>query len=500
MIYKNDQASLQGFLEDTSNIKTGHTPGAFFPETIEELANLLKGAVAEGRRFTMSGNGTGTTGGRIPMGDYVISTEKLNHIGDVMQIADDQAYMTVQAGALLGEIQKKAEQHGWFYPPDPTEKLCFIGSTIANNSSGARTLKYGPTRKHIARILVVLPQGDLLNLARGACMADDNGMFKLTLPIAGDLVFQRPQYSMPETSKHNAGYFSEENMDLIDLFIGSEGTLGVIAEADLMLIPLPESIISCLIYFRSIDDLFSFIQYLKIQHLKNPNNQASLRAIEFFDKHALGFLTAKYPEIPAESAGAIFIEQETTTESEEADLEALFALMESCNAMSDESWMALDRDEQAQMREFRHALPLIVTEWLRKQQESKISTDMAVPAGKIRELFDFYRSSCEQLGFIYIIFGHIGNEHLHLNILPRNHDEFLLGKSLYRQFISKVLALGGTLSAEHGIGKLKAEYLVEMYHESGIKEMARIKKYLDPFLVLNIGNIIPAAYLENEQH
>ena len=162
--------------------------------------------------------------------------------------------------------------------------------------------------------------------------------------------------------------------------------------------------------------------------------------------------------------------------------------------------MALDRDDKIRMREFRHALPLLVTEWLSKQHESKISTDMAVPEGRIRELFDFYRSSCEQLGFIYIIFGHIGNEHLHLNILPRNHEEFLLGKSLYRKFISKALALGGTLSAEHGIGKLKAEYLVEMYHEGGVREMARVKKSLDPFLVLNVGNLVPVVYLENEKY
>ncbi len=495
MIYKSDQASLQGFLEDTSNLKTGHTPGVFFPETIEELSDLLKTAHTRNRRFTISGNGTGTTGGRIPMGDYVISMQKLDHISELVQIADDRANLTVQAGVLLDNVQKKAEQSGWFYPPDPTEKLCFIGSTIANNSSGARTFKYGPTRKHISRILVVLPQGDLLNLSRGACMADDNGMFRITLPIAGNIVLQSPQYCMPDTTKHNAGYFSEENMDLVDLFIGSEGTLGVIAEADLLLIRLPKSIISCLVYFRSIDDLFSFTR-----QLKDPENSASPRAIEFFDKQALEFLSAKYPEIPSQSDGAIFIEKETTPESEEADLETLFVLMESCNAMSDESWMALDREEQARMREFRHALPLLVTEWLRKQHDSKISTDMAVPEGKIRELFDFYRSSCEQQGFIYIIFGHIGNEHLHLNILPRDHEEFLMGKELYRKFISKVLALGGTLSAEHGIGKLKAEYLVEMYHEAGVREMARIKKSLDPFLVLNIGNLVPVAYLENENH
>jgi D-lactate dehydrogenase (cytochrome) len=191
---------------------------------------------------------------------------------------------------------------------------------------------------------------------------------------------------------------------------------------------------------------------------------------------------------------------ETTPETEEHALDCLFVLMESCNAMTDQSWIALDREEQSRLREFRHALPLLVNEWLSRQQESKISTDMAVPSEKFRELFDFYRSSCEQQGFVYIIFGHIGNAHVHLNILPRNGEEFVRAKALYREFVGYVLALGGTLSAEHGIGKLKAEYLVGLYHEEGIKEMVRIKKCLDPFLTLNIGNIIPAAYLEKEHN
>jgi D-lactate dehydrogenase (cytochrome) len=421
--------------------------------------------------------------------------QKLDRISEPIPLSSDRAYITVQAGALLADIQKKVELAGWFYPPDPTEKLCFIGSTIANNSSGARSFKYGPTRNHIARILVITARGEKLNIVRGRSFADKEGFFRFSLPSGEEMSFKRPEYHMPETSKHNAGYFSEERMDLLDLFIGSEGTLGVIAEADLMLIPLPETIISCLVYFRSIDELFSFLSLLK-----ERGDDILPRAIEFFDPHSLEFLAKKYPEVPRESKGAIYFELETTAEREDRDLDILFSEMESCNAMTDESWIALDRDEQERLREFRHALPLIVNDWLSQQHESKISTDMAVPDGRFRELFDFYRTSCEQQGFVYIIFGHIGDAHVHLNILPRNREEFLEAKALYRKFVGKALELGGTLSAEHGIGKLKAEYLVGMYQESGIREMARIKQYLDPFLVLNRGNIIPAAYLETENH
>ena len=489
MIYKNDPALIQSFLEDTSNIKTGHTPGVYFPESIEDISALLRESSASGKRLVIAGNGTGTTGGRIPFGDHVIAMEKLDRIDEPVQCAETAAVMTVGAGALLEDIQKKAESCGWLYPPDPTEKLCFIGSTIANNSSGARTYKYGPTREHIARITVVLPSGDILDIPRGKHIAGDDGMFHLDLPLAGSIAFERPGYKLPRTSKHNAGYFSKHNMDLIDLFIGAEGTLGVIADADLKLVPFPEKIISCLVYFHALEDLFLFVE-----QAKGRTGDVDPRALEFFDSNSLDFLRKVYPEIPAGTSGAVFFEQEISLETEEMVLEAWLELMETSGAMIDESWVALDVNEQRAMKEFRHQLPVQVNEWLSKQSESKISTDMAVPDSSFTELFHFYRNTCEKNGFRYIIFGHIGNSHVHLNILPSSHEEFIKAKAFYQDFVAKTIELGGTLSAEHGIGKLKTEYLAKMFGDEGIREMARIKKTLDPCLILNVGNLIPENY------
>ncbi len=491
MIYKDDPALIRDFLRDTSNIKSGHTPGVYFPENIEEVSALLRQGPSSGKRFVIAGNGTGTTGGRIPFGDLVIAMEKLNRIDAPMQNADNQTVMTVCAGALLEDIQKTAERFGWLYPPDPTETLCFIGSTIANNSSGARTYKYGPTRNHIARITVVLASGDILDIPRGKYCAGKDGRLSIDMPLAHKIEFNVPGYTLPLTSKHNAGYFSADEMDLIDLFIGSEGTLGVIVEADLLLVPVPEKIISCIVYFQTLEDLFLFVDQAK----KNSFG-VDPRALEFFDRNSLDFLREVYPEIPAGAAGAVFFEQETTMQEEDDNLEKWVELMESVNALTEESWIALDVDEQRAMRTFRHELPLQVNEWLSKQSESKISTDMAVPDSSFTELFHFYRDTCEKHGFRYIIFGHIGNAHVHLNILPSNHEEFKTAKALYHDFVEKALELGGTLSAEHGIGKLKSEYLVRMFGTKGINEMARIKKTFDPHLVLNIGNLIPEHYFK----
>ncbi|NTU69115.1 MAG: FAD-binding oxidoreductase [Chlorobiaceae bacterium] len=493
MISKHEAATVQGFLEDTSNLKHGWTPGVFFPESEEEVAHLLRSAAAEGRRFTVAGNGTGTTGGRIPFGDHVIAMHRLNRIEEVLPVGDGTAVIRAQAGAELQEVQSRAAAAGWFYPPDPTEKSCFIGSTVANNSSGSRSYRYGATRRHIRSIRVALPQGDIVDFARGGHMADAEGRFSLDLPIAGHLSFQRPDYGMPATSKHNAGYFSAPGMDLVDLFIGSEGTLGVILEAELQLRPAPAKVFACLSWFMDEDELFSFID-----RARTGGSGVAPRAIELFDRRSLDFLRQSYPAIPQGTAGAVYIEEESTGEAEDDCLEAWMSLMDACGSPSDLSWAAIDAEGMTRLREFRHQLPVLVNEWLSRQAETKVSTDMAVPDAQARELYELYRDACQSEGFTFIIFGHIGNAHLHLNILPRDREEFDRAKKLYRKLVSRVLAMGGTLSAEHGIGKLKSEYLVQMYGERGIGEMVRVKKAIDPYLVLNIGNLIPASFYESE--
>lgn len=493
MIDKQDPAAVQGFLEDTSNLKHGWTPGVFLPENEEEVAALLREAHAAGRSYTIAGNGTGTTGGRIPFGDHVIAMHRLDRVGEVVPVGDGTATIRAQAGAELQEVQARAAAAGWFYPPDPTERSCFIGSTVANNSSGSRSYRYGATRRHVRSIRVALPQGDIVELVRGRHVADADGRFTLELPLAGKLSFERPDYSMPSTSKHNAGYFSAPGMDLVDLFIGSEGTLGVILDAELKLIPAPERVFACLSWFMDEEGLFGFVD-----RARAGASGVAPRAIELFDSRALEFLRQAYPSIPQGTAGAVYIEEETTEPAEEGCLEAWMSLMEACGSPSGLSWAAVDADGMARLREFRHKLPVLVNEWLSRQSESKVSTDMAVPDAEARQLYELYRDACLAEGFTFIIFGHIGNAHLHLNILPRDRAEFDRAKALYRKLVSQVLSMGGTLSAEHGIGKLKSEYLVQMYGERGIREMVRVKKALDPYLVLNIGNLIPKSFYESE--
>lgn len=493
MIFKTDRAEIESFLEDTSVLQGGHTDGVYLPESYEEVAETLAKCYAERKRVTFSGNGTGTTGGRIPFGGVTLAFHRLNKILRIEKFPDGAGRATVQAGALLYDVQREVESLGLLYPPDPTERYCFIGATIANNSSGARTFKYGATRAYIERLKLAFADGDIMDIRRGEIFADDLGVIDFTTPRGRRYRFKIPNYAMPNTSKHVAGFYAKPQMDAIDLFIGSEGTLAAILEADLTLIPKPEKIFSALVYFADDTSLLEFVGEARMR--SRDNDLISARALEYFDERSLNFLRKKYPTIPENAKGAIFFEQETTSQTEDDQLAAWYGLLEKHCALLEQSWIALTPDEQQQIRDFRHALPVLVNEWYARFKQRKISTDMAVPYARFPELMAAYREGCAANGLDYILFGHIGDAHLHLNILPKNAEEAARAKELYRTFIQKTLELGGTISAEHGVGKLKAEYLVMMFGEAGIKEMARVKKALDDRLILNIGNLIPEAYL-----
>ena len=152
-------------------------------------------------------------------------------------------------------------------------------------------------------------------------------------------------------------------------------------------------------------------------------------------------------------------------------------------------------EDQQSFREFRHALPEHVNEIVRKHRFPKTGTDIAVPDAHFEEMMRFYEATLEASGIRHLVFGHIGESHMHANLLPSTEAEFHRSKQLYLELAEKAIALGGTVSAEHGIGKLKHAFLEKMVGEKGIKEMTAVKKALDPACILGLGNIFPSAVL-----
>lgn len=482
MIVKTEKDFIQNYLTDASNYKSENCDAVYFPLSSEEVSEILKECNDKKIPVTVSGAGTGLVGARVPNGGIVVSLEKLNSI---LHIDKKSKTCRTQAGILLSQIQDACKDVQLLYPPDPTEKNCSIGGTIATNASGARTFKYGPTRNWINYLKVVLANGETIELERGKNFAY-NYILKLQTKEGAKFKIILPKIKMPPV-KNAAGYFIKENMDAIDLFIGMEGTLGVVTEAELNLIDYPNDLISGMIFFDNFSDTYDFVSKLKGLSLE-INSKIKTRAIEFFDDQALNFLRQFYPKTPS-GKFAVWIEHEIYSENKDELMTLLYELIETHKGSLDSSYFAMNEKEMNEIREFRHAISARINENLVQNNLQKVGTDLAVPNGYFHQLYNYCINLCSEEEIDYVGYGHIGNDHLHLNMLPKDHDEYAKAKKLYLEFCKKAVGFGGTVSAEHGIGKLKKEYFRLMYKPDKILQMYEIKKNLDPNLILGVGNI-----------
>jgi D-lactate dehydrogenase (cytochrome) len=269
------------------------------------------------------------------------------------------------------------------------------------------------------------------------------------------------------------------------------------------LVPRPETFFNGIVFFKDNNDLMAFVDEARgasRQRSKNPvatapGSDIDATMIEYFDRNSLGFVAEKFPETPDGMAGAIYFEQDTSADDEDAVFASWQKLLEKHNADLDRSWFATNDADREKMRNFRHAMPVAANERFARNGFKKVSTDMAVPAERFRSLLNFYEDICVASGIEHVIFGHIGDCHLHLNLFPKNEAENEKARHIYGRCVAQAIMLGGTVSAEHGIGKLKRKYLAAMMGERYLNEMAAIKKALDPNGILGRGNMFDESYL-----
>jgi len=487
VIIKTAQDEIQNYLRDASNF-SGYCDAVYLPEDAEEVAQIVRTANASKTKVTIAGNHTGLTGSGIPQNGIVISTEKLNRI---LEVNTNENYAVVEPGVLLKDFQTELNQAGFFYPPDPTETNCFIGGTIATNASGAKTFKYGATRNFALELEIILAASEKLSLKRGKVFAEKN-VLHLQTENGNTLSLQLPGYKMPDV-KNAAGYFVNETMDAIDLFIGSEGTLGVITKAKLRILPLPFDVLSCVAFFPEEKDGLAFIEEVRslsysARSSSSPNT-LDARALEFFDSHTLDFLRKDYPQIDDKASCAVWFEQELTKQNEDTVTQLWLELITKHHAEVEKVWIGIDEKDKALLHEFRHAISSKVNEYISKNNLRKLGTDVAVPDETFSDYYFYCKSLVEKERIDFVAYGHFGNSHLHLNMLPKNENEFQKGKMIYKMICQKAVELGGTVSAEHGIGKSKREYLLMMYGEEAIQGMIKLKQVFDPEMILGIGNL-----------
>lgn len=504
-------------LRDESRM-VGRAESISFPESESEICSTLSHLAASRIPVTTQGARTGITGGSVPRSGHVLNLGRMNRItGMRYDERSRRFHLVVQPGTLLSQLREAVASKTfdtadwsqdslktlaafkasgpWFFPPDPTETSAAIGGMVAANASGACSYSYGPTRNYVKRLRVALADGAVLEISRGGQHAAARSFQVATIDgrtISGTI----PSYRMPAV-KNASGYFAAENMDIIDLFIGSEGTLGVFTEIELLLLPAPAAIWAVMAFFADEANAVRFVRGIRESGLRPA-------AIEFNDERSLTLLrnhitanpgASKIPSPPPGKKTAVYVEYHGGNEASLGNaVEGLTASMKNCCGSEEQTWMATEPAELERFKAFRHAIPESVNMLIDTRRKvdpgiTKLGTDMAVPDPELEHMLAIYHKGLDAAGLEYVMFGHIGNNHLHVNILPRTMADYEAGKKLYVEWARHVIAVGGTVSAEHGIGKLKASLLAEMYGMQGIAEMRTLKHTFDPAGILNQGNL-----------
>jgi len=521
-----DQAEITDtyalYLDDESHSFDGMADRIVFPRSEAEVSLLMKNAFNSGTPVTIQGGRTGLTGASVPLGGIALNLERMNKMLFMNYYdADGQYSITAEAGLTLEDMVKAVlskslsnlqktdtkeqkeslecflnEPDDYTFPVDPTEMSAWLGGIVACNASGARTYKYGAVRDWVRRIRVVLVNGDILDITRGSIRAED-GQFIIVLSDGDEVIVKVPRYKMPNT-KNAAGLYARFDMDLIDLFIGSEGILGVITEVELGLVKLPANIMTVMAFFPTEEDAVNFVY-----DVRSSESLIKMDFLEYFGPNAIKMIKEKassagltVPAMKPDTQSIVFFEFSYTEDEMEPKIMALEELLNKNNTSSESSWAGLDRTELEKMKTVRHFVPETVNGLIAQRKAvyhdvHKIGTDMAVPDEALRDYLKFYRLVLEEQGMEYVIFGHIGNNHLHVNMIPRNNEEVKQGMDNYMLFAKRAVELGGTVAAEHGIGKLKRAFLEVMYDAAGIAEMQAVKLALDPKWLINRGNMIP---------
>jgi len=516
--------SYTDYLIDESRLSGGKANELVFVHSEKQIIDTLKHAYTSAIPVTVSAGRTGIVGGAVPHGGILLSLESMNSflgaewdedqkcwciyaepgltvtdLKDILQKKDFNNTFSVLKRKSKKQLEQfSKESNHWFYPPDPTEQSAQLGGTVALNSSGARSFKYGQTRLFVKALRVALADGTLLNIERGNTVSTPDKGFIIQM---NDDTIQVPipSYQSPDI-KNAAGYCIRHPMDFIDFFIGSEGTLGVITHITLALVPKPEFMLCYIAFFKSEEDALFFVKTIK-ERTGTESDVIAPSSLEYFDDYSLTLLRQKkeregsgssIPAFPDYAEAAVYLEQEGKKGDLETYCSEYIQVLDECNAPGDDAWGAIEEKEIEKMHQFRHAVPeeinAIITERQRNYPEiHKIGTDFSVPDNALEAMMQTYRSLLNKENLEYAIFGHIGDNHLHVNVLPRNVKDFIKAKKLYLEFAHTAVNYGGTVSGEHGIGKIKKQLLSIMYSQEEIQQMKEVKKALDPKHLLGPG-------------
>ncbi len=411
------------------------------PRTYDDVAALVRACRAHRMPIVARGAGTGTTGAAVPtLGGVVVSFARMNRILDV-RTAD--RCVVVEPGVLNGELQQALMPHGLFWPPDPSSAdLCSVGGNLATNAGGPRAVKYGTARDNVLGLVAVTGTGDLIRCG-GAYTKDATGY------------------------------------DLTHLIVGSEGTLALVVEATLKLAPRPRAQAGLRVLYRDAATAASAVSRI----MARP---ATPTMLEFMDRSAIALIRRNGSDVP--DAGAMLL-----VEADGDDDTLPYALQALAEAAEGDGMIALDVAADGSARDRLWAARRALSPALRTIKPGKINEDVVVPVSRIPDLVAGMEALAAEVALPIVVFGHAGNGNLHVNLMYDDGDvaETARAHAALPRVFAQVLALGGTLSGEHGIGLSKRDFMADAFSPATLATMRAIKAALDPDGILNPGKVLP---------
>jgi D-lactate dehydrogenase (cytochrome) len=506
---------VAAYLQDAARTPGGHTPEVCLPRTEADVSQAVRAA----RALLPVGAQSSLTGGATPFGETVLSLARMDA---TLRIDSDR--VRVEAGVALVSLEEALAPRRLFYPPVPTFRGAFIGGTVATNASGAATFKYGSTRRWVQALTIVLANGDVLDVERGECQAHPDGHFDVILASGEKRRVPVPTYRMPQVPKRSAGYHAEAGMDLVDLFVGSEGTLGVITEAELAVIPAPARLLA-IVTLATEKAALTLVGALReaAQEAWSSHDPRALdvAAIESMDARCLEMLRSDGKdrehrirldpsagtailvqiELPAGATAADVMDQAALFEAGtlETPIAAFLGLVREAGALdSVELSLPGDTRRAQQLLALREAVPMAVNHRVAEAQRArpgvrKTAADMIVPFESLGGMMDFYREGFTRRGLDHALWGHVSDGNIHANVIPRTEEDVRCGEEAFLEFAAEVSRLGGCPLSEHGVGRsaCKQELLRRLYGDRGIEEMRQVKAALDPEGKLAPGVVFP---------
>ena len=507
-------------LGDESKLRAERVAAIYLPENPAQAAWAFTDMRERGDTGVLSAGRTGISGGAVPLGGAAaVSLAGMNRPLGLGRDGEEY-YVRVEGGFSLASLQEMLARRDYsrciactdrerldiadleaeedlqlWFPVNPTETSARIGGIVATNASGARSFRYGATREWVRALTVVLPDGRLLKVRRGGVHAV-HGRFLLENQDGSLRQVLVADLPVPPT-KATLGYPLASEMDLIDLFIGSEGTLGMVVEVELRLARRPTSIVGVLVAVAEEE------QALQLARRARTTAGVAFDAIEYFDHDALALLrreresggSAPIPEPPDWDSCAVYLEVAGSEEETDRAEAALEEMLEQTGIDPQRSWAAMDASGLADQLLFRHRVPEVVNRIIARRRAKhpglhKVGTDMAVPDAMLESLFAMYRRDLATCGIDSVIFGHIGNNHVHVNLLPNDLAELDAARHLIVEWARQVVSMQGAVAAEHGIGRLKKDLLAVQYTDTQLAAMQAVRRGFDPEELLAPGVLL----------